>query len=359
MKYIDLFAGIGGFRLALDKLGHDCVFSSEFNRDCQKVYLKNFKETPYGDINQLEIDKIPEFDILTAGFPCQPFSFCGLKKGFLDESRGTLFFNIANIIKQKKPKMFVLENVKGIVTHDRGNTLDTIFKTLDKLGYTLYSKVINTYDFGIPQYRERWFCVGFLKPVGFEFPIGNNPGTKIEKILEKNNTDPNLSLPQEEIDRINYHFQNYKTNKRVKHSNKHSNPKSKIGKFGIYSYLKPDKSLRFHTGDQAKSQIQDDYYVSKNSVSPTLIATRAPKLWDLKRHMSVLECKRLQSFPDNFDFSEVSIKVAKKQLGNAVTVKVVKEIVSNMIFSFKNQTKTKSNFYANRFLGNNSQNFLF
>lgn len=337
MRYIDLFAGVGGFRLALDELGHECVFSSEINSSCQKVYKKNFGDFPHGDITKILPSDIPDFDILTGGFPCQPFSLCGKKEGFKDETRGTLFFNIAEIISVKKPKMVLLENVKGLVTHDKGNTLRTIENILKEQGYNVFYKVLNTYDFGIPQNRERWYCVAFLDPVEtFEFPIGNEAGTTLESVIDKEHHDVELKFPKDELDRIDYHFENMHLTPRVEHSTAHCNPESKKGRFGIFSYLKPDNALRFHTGDVAKSQIQDDYYVSLKSVSPTLIATRAPKLWDLRRHLSVSECKKLQGFPDDFDFSDVSIKVAKKQLGNAVTVKVVKMVASNMLESFNN-----------------------
>lgn len=335
MKYIDLFAGVGGFRLALDELGHKCVFSSEINSSCQKVYEDNFGEVPFGDITKIQPSEIPNFDILCGGFPCQPFSLCGKKEGFKDETRGTLFFNIANIIAEKKPNMVFLENVKGIMTHDRGNTLKIIVQNLEKNGYSVFYKILNTYDFGIPQHRERWYCVAFLNGVkDFSFPVGQEKGSTLRDIMDINHYDEALLLSEKENKRIDFHFSNMHNSPRVKHCNADYNPESKKGKFGIYSFLKPDNALRFHTGDPAKSQMQDDYYVSLKSVAPTLIATRAPKVWDLRRHLSVEECKRLQSFPEDFSFSSVSIKTAKKQLGNAVTVKVIKNIAKCMVSTY-------------------------
>jgi len=335
MKFIDLFAGVGGFRLALDNLGHKCVFSSEINTSCQAVYEKNFGDRPFGDITTIDPKDIPDFDIIAGGFPCQPFSLCGKKAGFEDKTRGTLFFNIAEIIKAKRPKIVLLENVKGLVTHDKRQTHNTIINTLEELGYTPHTKVLDTYNFGIPQYRERWYCVAFDKAIDFQFPAGTEAGSTLRDVIDPNHFDEQLLFPNDELARIDYHFENFEKTPRVKHCNAHCNPKSKKGKYGIYSYLKPDNALRFHTGDVAKSQIQDDYYVSLESVSPTLIATRAPKMWDLRRHLSVAECKKLQGFPESFDFSDVSIKVAKKQLGNAVTVKVVQEISDAMIKAYK------------------------
>ncbi len=341
--FIDLFAGVGGFRIALENLGLNCVFSSEIDKSAAKVYAKNFGEIPFGDINKIEPSDIPDFNILTAGFPCQPFSLNGKKEGFKDRTRGTLFFNIAEIVSVKKPDVVFLENVKGIVTHDGGKTLNTIIETLTALGYHSHTAVLDTYDFGIPQYRERWYCVAFKKNIHFEFPKGNKSGTTLESIVDIELRDPALKLPSDELKRIAYHFKNYKKTPRVKHDNSHLNPNSKAGKYGIYSYLKPDNSLRFHMGDSAKSQIQDDYYVSIKGVAPTLIATRAPKMWNLKRHLSVHECKKLQAFPDQHDFSDVSIKIAKKQLGNAVTVKVVQLICANIIKYYNQNEPGKKN----------------
>lgn len=343
-KFIDLFAGIGGFRIGLENLGGECVFSSENNASARKVYEKNFGELPQGDITKIPPEEIPDFDILTAGFPCQPFSLNGKKEGFKDLTRGTLFFNIAEILAAKKPEMVLLENVKGIVTHDSGKTLKTILDTLGSLGYFSHTKVLDTYDFGIPQYRERWYCVAFRKDIEFEFPEGGMAGSKLEDVIDIDCFDEELKLQNEELKRIQFHFKHYKKTPRVQHDNSHLNPESKAGKYGVFSYLKPDNSLRFHMGDKAKSQLQDDYYVSVKGVSPTLIATRAPKMWDLKRHLSVLECKRLQCFPENYDFSEVSIATAKKQLGNAVTVKVVQEVAKKMIhFHLLSKPKVESN----------------
>ena len=333
LRFIDLFAGIGGFRIALERLGMQCVFSSEINASARKVYEKNFGELPAGDITKIPPKEMVDFDILTGGFPCQPFSLNGKKEGFEDKTRGTLFFNIAEIISVKKPEIVFLENVKGIVTHDRGKTLKTVLETFANLGYFTHTKVLNTYDFGIPQYRERWYCVAFRKDIEFKFPEGKLAGTTLADVIDIDHVDEQLHLPQVELDRIDHHFREYHNTPRVPHDNSHCHPKSKTGKYGIFSYLKLDNSLRFHMGDDAKSQIQDDYYVSVKGVSPTLIATRAPKLWDLRRRLSVAECKRLQAFPDDYNFSDVSIAVAKKQLGNAVTVKVVEEIARN-IFNY-------------------------
>ena len=161
-KFIDLFCGLGGFRIAFEKYGCECVFSSDIDEKVREIYQLNFGEEPAGDISKILCENIPDFDILCAGFPCQPFSIAGLRRGF-EDSRGTLFFEVARILKEKQPKAFILENVKGLVSHDQGNTLQVIMNTLDELGYDAKYKIMNALDYGIPQNRERWYCVGFLK----------------------------------------------------------------------------------------------------------------------------------------------------------------------------------------------------
>ena len=332
MRFIDLFAGIGGFHIALKNNGGNCVFASEIDKFCQKVYEDNFGICPVGDITKIDTCDIPDFDILAAGFPCQPFSYAGKLEGFEDKIRGTLFFDITRILKEKKPKMFILENVKGIKSHDRGNTLRTIEKTLTSLGYTIYWDILDSHDFGLPQYRERWYCVGFDKDVSFKFPIGKNSTVVLRDIIDEGNTDPTLKLSKFEQDRIKFHF--VSSDVRVKHDNSKYAPNTKKGKYGVYSYMKPDKTLRFHVGDYAKTQIQEAYYCSLDSVAPAIIASRSPKLWDLERYLSVDECRKLQGFPDGFVFKE-SAAQARKQLGNAITVSVVDAIVKNMIFYYE------------------------
>jgi len=153
-KFIDLFAGIGGFRLAFEQAGYQCVYSCEIDVACQEVYFNNFGEKPQGDIAQLNIEEIPDFDILTAGFPCQPFSICGKRQGF-EDTRGTLFFYICEIIAVKQPSIVLLENVKHLVHHDHGKTLDTILYSLEYLGYLVDYKLLNSRDFELPQNRAR------------------------------------------------------------------------------------------------------------------------------------------------------------------------------------------------------------
>ncbi|MFW5886776.1 MAG: DNA (cytosine-5-)-methyltransferase [Bacteroidota bacterium] len=204
-KFIDLFAGIGGIRLAYQKVGGKCVFSSEYNKFAKVTYEANFGEIPFGDITKIHEKNIPDHDILLAGFPCQPFSIAGVSKkkslgrkhGFLDETQGTLFFDIARILKEKRPKAFMLENVKNLVAHDKGRTFEVIYNTLDELGYTVHFRVLDGKHF-VPQHRERIIIVGFDREVfkgkdNFEFPELPKPQKVIREILE-NKADSKYTL---------------------------------------------------------------------------------------------------------------------------------------------------------------------
>lgn len=332
---IDLFCGIGGFRLAMEDCGVDCVFSSDIDSFAQQTYNANFHEIPSGDITKIAAKDIPHFNILTAGFPCQPFSYAGEKKGFEDTTRGTLFFDICRILEYHKPEMVFLENVKGLVSHKNGTTLDIILTNLKKLGYFPHWKILSSLDFGLPQKRERWYCVAFRKNVPFDFPapIGGNP--KLRDIIDFTDNNPKLSLSEFELERIDYHFAHCHEQERVQHSNEKYKPNTKKGKYGIFSYQKPDGSLRFHVGDVAKTQIQEAFYSCVDTYASTIIANRTPKLWDLRRKLSVLESKRLQGFPDDF-IMPVSDAQAYKQLGNSVSVPIVKAIMKLMIDTYEN-----------------------
>lgn len=343
LTFIDLFAGIGGFRLAAEANKMECVFSSEIDKDASTVYFNNFGEHPAGDITKIKANEIPDFDVLFAGFPCQPFSYAGEGLGFDDETRGTLFFDIVRILKEKKPKMFLLENVKGLKSHDKGRTLEIILNQLENIGYTIHWTILNSLDYGVPQSRERWYCVGFDKKIDFHFPHPNPTRVVIRDILEDGaNDDLSLRLSDFEQSRINYHFSQCPSDSseqiRVEHDNSKYKAGTKKGKYGIFSYLKPDGSLRFHVGDYAKTQIQEAYYCNFDSYTPTIIAARAPKLWQVPRHLSDKECARLQGFPDSFILSDSSSQ-ARKQLGNAVTVPVIDKIIQNMLEYYESPLK--------------------
>ena len=329
-KFIDLFCGIGGFRIAFENNGAKCVFSSDIDQFAQKTYDENFGEIPVGDITKVEAKDIPSFDILTAGFPCQPFSYAGLCQGFEDQTRGTLFLDVCRILAYHKPKMFFLENVKGLVSHKNGETLRVILHNLKELGYDVHWKVLSSLDYGLPQKRERWYCVGFDKKVDFEFPKSLDTKPTLRQIIDLNDNNPSLKLTKFEMDRIKFHFAHCDKEVRVQHDNSKYAPNTKKGKYGIYSFQKADGSLRFHVGDVAKTQIQEAFYACLDTYAPTIIAGRTPKLWDIGRKLSVLEAKRLQGYPDDFKFP-VSDNQAYKQLGNSVSVPIITAIANQML----------------------------
>lgn len=335
-KGIDLFCGIGGFRIAMEVNNVECVFSSDIDKFAQMTYEANFGEMPSGDITKIKSKDIPSFDILTAGFPCQPFSYAGEKAGFEDKTRGTLFFDICRILKYHKPAMVFLENVKGLVSHKNGRTLETILSNLRSLGYFPHWKVLSSLDFGLPQKRERWYCVAFRTDIPFEFPkpIGGTP--TLRDIVNIDDDNPSLRLTDFEIERIKYHFEHVQSpDDRVLHDNSKYKPNTKKGKYGVYSFQKSDGSLRFHVGDRAKTQIQEAFYACLDTYAPTIIANRTPKLWDIQRRLSVLEAMRLQGFSDDFKMP-VSDAQAYKQLGNSISVPIVKMIMEAMIKTYEN-----------------------
>lgn len=287
-KFIDLFAGIGGFHLAFHNLGAECVFACEWDKHARKTYEHNFKKVSpdlfrnkkfYGDINSIkDIDsEIPDFDILTAGFPCQPFSQAGFKKGF-EDTRGTLFFNIAEIIKIKKPKVIFLENVRGLLNHNNGETFKTIKKVIEKdLGYSLHPKIVKASDFGLPQLRPRLFMVGFRnKETDFKFPEPIKLETTMSDIW---NGDCNRSV-----------------------------------------------GFTLRCGGRG-SRIDDrrnwDAYLVNGKV----------------HRLSPKEGKKMQGFPEDFVFP-VSYVEAMKQLGNSVAVNAI-QAVGNEIIKSLNRSEIK------------------
>ncbi|PCK18634.1 DNA (cytosine-5-)-methyltransferase [Bacillus pumilus] len=310
---IDLFAGIGGIRLAFQKQGGKSVFASEWDKFSVKTYKANYGETPVGDITLIDEKDIPDHDILLAGFPCQPFSQAGLKKGF-EDTRGTLFFDIARIIKEKRPKAFLLENVKQLKGHDKGRTLKTIIQILEnELNYTVYYKVLRAADFGVPQNRERIYIVGFYNPltgneVSFEFPKPTHEPTRVGDILESD-VDEKYTIS----DRL------YQGHLRRKEEHKKKGNGFGFSLFNAESPYTNTISARYYKDG---SEILIDQGVSKNP-----------------RKLTPRECARLQGFPDNF-IIPVSDTQAYRQFGNSVAVPVVeavaKEILKSLTIMDKN-----------------------
>jgi DNA (cytosine-5)-methyltransferase 1 len=304
-KFIDLFAGVGGLRIAFDKnwsngLNGECVFTSEIDRFACQTYESNFGEVPSGDITQIDPTSIPDFDLILAGFPCQPFSHAGKKLGF-DDLRGTLFFNVAQIIKDKRPRVVLLENVRGLVSHDRGRTFERILEVLSNdLGYSTFHKIINAKDFGLPQNRSRIFIVAFRDNVkNFEFPTPTNSPTKVGDILiPGSNRSGKYTLSDTLWN---------------SHQRRKANHLAKGNGFG-YSI--------FSHGSPYTSTISARYYKDGSEI---LISQRGKN----PRKLTPREAANLQGFPSNFEIP-VSDTQAYKQFGNAVAVPVIRAIAEKL-----------------------------
>ena len=209
-----------------------------------------------------------------------------------------------------------------------------ITPSLKKLGYYPHWTILSSLDYGLPQKRERWYCVAFRTEVDFEWPKPAKGHPVLRDIIDMNDRNPSLAIPKFELDRIDYHFANAKPGDRIQHDNSKYKPNTKKGKYGVFSFQKADGSLRFHVGDPAKTQIQEAFYSCLDTYASTIIANRTPKLWDIRRKLSVLESKRLQGFPDDFVFP-VSDAQAYKQLGNSVSVPIIVTIMNNMIKTYE------------------------
>lgn len=320
IKFIDLFAGIGGFRYSFDSLGCRCVFSSEINESCQQVYEKNYGDKPHGDIMKINADEIPDFDILCAGFPCQPFSVCGKQKGF-EDTRGTLFFEICRIIKVKQPSVVFLENVKNLVTHNKGATFSTILKTLETLKYNVSYKVLNSKDFGIPQSRERIIIIATKKGF-FDFSkLQYKKSLPVESILEK---DVNFEyLSRESYTLIDKQFIKKQPSGLifVGYRNKGT---WKVG-------------IRPNTEHLSRVHRQPNRIYSSKGIFPTLPAQETSgRFWiyipeeDKVRRLTLNECYRLMGYPNNF-IKDSNKSNAYLQCGNSVVIPMITSIANEII----------------------------
>lgn len=313
LKFIDLFAGIGGIRLGIQPLGGECVFSSEFDKDACQTYNHNFKEIPSGDITKISEKDIPDHNFLLAGFPCQAFSIAGYRKGFNDEKgRGNLFFDIARILNEKRPNYILLENVKNLENHDNGKTFSVIIKTLNELGYYVKYKVLNTMEYAnIPQNRERIYIVGFL-----------------DKNIYDNFTFPQpIPLTQTIWDIID---------REKKQADKFYYNKSKYIEILEKEMINPNTIYQWR-----RVYVREN----KNNVCPTLTANmgtgghNVPLIrdsWGIRK-LTPEECLKFQGFPDNYVFPDsISISAKYKQAGNSVSVPVVKRIAQNIKTAIEN-----------------------
>ncbi|MCK4292065.1 MAG: DNA (cytosine-5-)-methyltransferase [Planctomycetes bacterium] len=314
LKFIDLFAGIGGTRLAFEKAGCECVFSSEWDKFAQQTYEANFGEKPHGDIREIQSSEIPDHDILVAGFPCQPFSISGVSKkkslgrphGFDDPTQGTLFFEIKRILRDKTPSAFLLENVKHLKRHDKGNTYRLIRDILEKdLGYTIFDEVLDA-DAYVPQHRERIFIVGFREPAFFAFPHFEPQGKpKFRDILEQNVFEKYT---------LTDHLWNYLQDYAKKHKEKGNG----------FKYGLTDLSGRSRT-------LSARYYKDGSEV---LVPQRKGKN---PRRLTPKECANLMGFTQlKPDFNiPVSDTQAYKQFGNSVVVPLVHDIAKAIVRTFR------------------------
>lgn len=309
-KFIDLFAGIGGMRLAFESNGGQCVFSSEWDKYCQKTYYSNFEEIPVGDIRSVDEKSIPDHDILAAGFPCQPFSIAGVSKknslgretGFLDKTQGTLFFDVVRIINEKRPKAFLLENVKNLKSHDKGNTWKVIESALKELNYEIFYDILDGQDF-VPQHRERIFIVGFDKErygknISFSFDLDKPQIKPVLKDILMKNADSKYTLS----DGLWTYLQEY--------AEKHKQKGNGFG-FGM-----PDRNGITRTLSARYYKDGSEILIQQKGKNPRKLTPR--------------ECARLQGYPESFKIV-VSDTQAYKQFGNSVVVPLITQIANCII----------------------------
>ncbi|WP_205618968.1 DNA cytosine methyltransferase [Rubritalea marina] len=316
-KFIDLFAGIGGFRISMQELGGECVFSSEWDPSAKKTYEANYGDFPYGDITKIDEREIPDHDILCAGFPCQAFSIAGKRGGF-EDTRGTLFFDVARIIKEKKPKAFFLENVKGLISHKRGQTLATILRTLrEDLGYFVPDpEVLNAKDYGVPQNRERIFIVGFRTDTGvktFEYPerIGTTP--KFADVKESDEVS------------VKYYMSTQYLSTLRAHKERHA---AKGNGFGYEIISDNGVANAVVCGGMGRERNLVIDHRLTNFTPVTKIKGEVNR--EGIRRMTPREWARLQGYPDEFKIV-VADASAYKQLGNSVAVPAIKATAKNIV----------------------------
>ncbi len=311
--FIDLFAGIGGLRIGFDKMGGECVFSSEIDKFARQTYEANFNHTPDGDITTIPAENIPPHDLLLAGFPCQPFSLAGVSKynslgwehGFNHEVKGTLFFDVVRIIEHHQPRAFLLENVKNLKSHDKGRTWEVIQKTLRELGYSLHSKVIDA-KLVVPQHRERVFIVGFKDDVGFSFPEINPKNRKMKHILD-------TKVPDKYT--LSDHLWNYLQEYKKKHQLKGNG-------FG-FGLVTPEDTSRTLSARYHKDG--SEILIEQPGMNP--------------RRLTPRECSRLMGFPKDFVIP-VSDTQAYRQFGNAVVASLVEHLAREIITSLQSHEST-------------------
>lgn len=311
--FIDLFAGIGGFRIALESFGLKCVYSSEWDKYAQITYRSYFGELPDGDITKVEAKDVPGHNVLCAGFPCQAFSISGKRRGFAD-TRGTLFFDIARITEHHRPKILFLENVRNFERHDRGRTLRLVRETLEGLGYRVFHQVLNSSYYGAATVRERIYIVGFRDDLGvaeFNFPPPTNEPVKLKDYLESDDLTEKYVIKRDDV-RID-------------------KPLPKPDIFGGYP-LRPIRIGTINNGGQGERIYSDLGHAITLSAYGGGVASKtgAYLVNDKIRKLSPRECARVMGFPDDFDIP-VNDAQAYKQFGNSVVIPVIKKIFEKII----------------------------
>jgi DNA (cytosine-5)-methyltransferase 1 len=311
LRFIDLFCGIGGFRIAFEQIGCECVFSSDWDRFSQKTYAANFGHRPHGDIRDVASEDVPSHDILCGGFPCQPFSLAGVSKknslgrahGFSDEKQGNLFFEIARLLQHHRPAAFVLENVKNLMSHDKGNTFRVIHGILTQdLGYHVQHRILDARHW-LPQHRERVFLIGFREPRQFTWPLPPSPPPVLASILEE-------TAPEKYT--LSANLWQYLRDYAAKHA-------AAGNGFG-YSL--------FDTGDVART-LSARYHKDGSEI----LISRGPR--SRPRRLTPRECARLMGYPDSFQIP-VSDTQAYRQFGNSVAVPVVSALAREVVKSLAN-----------------------
>ncbi|RYD38378.1 MAG: DNA (cytosine-5-)-methyltransferase [Verrucomicrobiaceae bacterium] len=312
-RFIDLFCGIGGFRMAFERLGAQCVFSSDWDKFSRETYTANFGETPCGDIRAVAAEEVPAHDILCGGFPCQPFSLAGVSKkkslgrshGFDDARQGNLFFEIARLLKHHRPAAFVLENVKNLQSHDQGRTFGVIHRTLtEELGYTVHHRIIDARAW-VPQHRERIFLVGFREPRGFSFPVPPPQGPVLRSILERNPPDKYILT-----DKLWQYLLGYA----AKHA-------ARGNGFGCSVF----------DGAGVARTLSARYYKDGSEILISRGAGCNP------RRLTPRECARLMGYPDSYQIP-VSDTQAYRQFGNSVAVPVVAALAESVMAALDGPT---------------------
>lgn len=317
--FIDLFAGIGGFRIAMQNLGGKCVYSSEWDEQAQKTYLANYGEIPYGDITKEKTKQyIPdEFDVLCAGFPCQAFSLAGKRRGF-EETRGTLFFDVAEILRRKRPKAFFLENVKGLMIHDKGKTLNTILNVLrNELDYYVPDpEIVNAMNFGVPQHRERIYIVGFRKDTkvkSFKYPKPTDTTKRFIDVREEHEVSPKYYLSTQYQQTL------------IEHKRRHE---SKGNGFGYEIIADDGVANAIVVGGMGRER---NIVIDKRLTNFTPVTNIKGEInHDGWRRMTPREWARLQGFPDAFVIP-VADASAYKQFGNSVAVPAIQATAKEML----------------------------